>query len=176
MSNIREAKHTYNQLVAVLCDFVGSLNSFRIGLDVFWAVTFIAAPTEACSLRGDGAVDHVRSPPSTARKVLGENAPSARRVRASPTTPTVKNQSFLPDLGLRLPLGLPTKCRIHQLIDVRLLIGPPPVKSVSITEGHLSVRGNYDRYGALLADKKKTFVCPPVCIYYLIDGLIVGRK
>jgi hypothetical protein len=86
MSNIREAKHTYNQLVAVLCDFVGSLNSFRIGLDVFWAVTFIAAPTEACSLRGDGAVDHVRSPPSTARKVLGENAPNARRVRASPTT------------------------------------------------------------------------------------------
>jgi hypothetical protein len=82
MSNIREAKHTYNQLVAVLCDFVGSLNSFRIGLDVFWAVTFIAAPTEACSLRGDGAVDHVRSPPSTARKVLDETAPSARRVRA----------------------------------------------------------------------------------------------
>ncbi|KAJ3631399.1 hypothetical protein MTP99_012528 [Tenebrio molitor] len=108
MSNIREAKHTYNQLVAVLCDFVGSLNSFRIGLDVFWAVTFIAAPTEACSLRGDGAVDHVRSPPSTARKVLGENAPSARRVRASPTTPTVKNQSF----GMPARFGASTSARI----------------------------------------------------------------
>jgi hypothetical protein len=132
MSNIREAKHTYNQLVAVLCDFVGSLNSFRIGLDVFWAVTFIAAPTEACSLRGDGAVDHVRSPPSTARKVLDETAPSARRVRAGrPLRPLqlskINPSACLPDLGLRLPLGLPTKCRIHQLIDVRLLIGPPPV-------------------------------------------------
>ncbi|EFA02196.1 hypothetical protein TcasGA2_TC007852 [Tribolium castaneum] len=36
MNNIREAKHTYNnQLVAVLCDFVGSLNLFCVGLGCF---------------------------------------------------------------------------------------------------------------------------------------------